>query len=193
MAWMLDPESHDPYPRHTEASGASLAVTVDAFHMAGGIPPVPSGEDRQFVRKLWSMDKRVRHDPRVMVTVSGRLEGRAQGGMADAMRRRLVRQDEFTDEQVEPAADGWRRYGLRRLVRQAWNDQKIARKLADSLAVTENLLHATLALPFFGVAWGKLESLSPVLFLRRVAFVDLPQEIAAAEAFLCHHDLMAAE
>lgn len=38
MAWLLDPERHDPYPRHTEASGASLAVTVQALREAGGIP-----------------------------------------------------------------------------------------------------------------------------------------------------------
>ena len=38
IAWILDPEPHDAPPRHTEASGASLAVLVAAFDRAGGIP-----------------------------------------------------------------------------------------------------------------------------------------------------------
>jgi GT2 family glycosyltransferase len=37
LAWMLDPEPHDPPQRHTEASGASLAVSVEAFRRIGGI------------------------------------------------------------------------------------------------------------------------------------------------------------
>ena len=41
--------------------------------------------------------------------------------MADAIRRRMVSQDEFTDDQVEPALDAFRRYSLRQRVRLAWN------------------------------------------------------------------------
>jgi hypothetical protein len=33
LAWMLDPEMPDPLPCHTEASGASLAVSVQQFSM----------------------------------------------------------------------------------------------------------------------------------------------------------------
>ena len=45
-----DPDPADPWPRHTEAAGASLAVTVAAFKRSGGIPPVDSGEDRALVK-----------------------------------------------------------------------------------------------------------------------------------------------
>ncbi|WP_216856405.1 glycosyltransferase family 2 protein, partial [Acidisphaera sp. S103] len=121
LAWILDSEPHDPPPRHTEASGASLAVSVAAFHRAGGIPPIASGEDRAFVRALWMMDAKVRHDPAIQVTVSGRIEGRAPGGMADAISRRIVQQDEFADEMAEPAMDAWLRYSLRQRVRRAWS------------------------------------------------------------------------
>jgi hypothetical protein len=184
MAWILDPELHDPYPRHTEASGASLAVTVKALHSVGGIPPVPHGEDRAFVRALWLMDRRIRHDPSVMVTVSGRLEGRANGGMAETMRRRSVQQDELTDEQVEPAEDAWRRYGLRRRVRDVWSTRIADRQLPGDLAVAMSPFHDAMTSPFFGTAWAKLEALSPVLARRRVPFLALPQEIATAEALL---------
>lgn len=193
MARLLDPERHDPYPRHTKASGASLAVTVQALRCAGGIPPVPLGEDRAFVRALWLMDRRIRHDPSIVVTVSGRLDGRATGGMADTMRRRIVQQDEFTDEQVEPAEDAWRRYGLRRRTRDVWSGSLTDRRLADDLAVSANVLDNAIKARFFGTAWANLEAQSPVLSRRRVAFADLLQEIAAAEALLGQGEPAAAD
>ena len=44
LAWTLDPEPHDPLPRHTDASGASLGVPVGVFRRVGGVPAVASGE-----------------------------------------------------------------------------------------------------------------------------------------------------
>ncbi len=183
LAWILDPEPHDPPPRHTEASGASLAVSARAFRFVGGIPAIPSGEDRAFVRALWMADARVRHDPAITVTVSGRISGRAIGGMADAIRRRMIQQDEFTDDQVEPAVDAFWRYSLRYRSRRAWmgiEDQALVRDLAVSRAtLTDALAHR-----FFGRAWANLEAASPVLRRRRVRFVDVDTEIAAARSLL---------
>ncbi len=183
IAWALDPEPHDPPPRHTEASGASLAVRADAFRSVGGIPAIAAGEDRAFVRALWMMDARVRHDPAIAVTVSGRIFGRAQGGMADTIRRRMVVQDAFTDDQVEPASEAVRRYALRRRVRRAWSGTVDA-TLATDLGVPQPRLTHALAGRFFGATWAALETVSPVLQRRRVRFVDLPAEIEAAEAVL---------
>jgi len=73
----LDPEVHDPWPRHAMASGASLAVTLGAYRSVGGLPPVPLGEDRALVAALLSRDARVRHPLDVRVVTSGRLDGRA--------------------------------------------------------------------------------------------------------------------
>jgi hypothetical protein len=72
IADRLDPDPADPLPRHTEAAGASLAVTSVAFRRAGGIPALPSGEDRAFVRALARLDACIRHDPSVVVSVSAR-------------------------------------------------------------------------------------------------------------------------
>ena len=72
LAWMLYPEWHYPPPRHTEASGASLAVTVDAYRRVGGISAIAAGEDPAFVRALWMMDARVRHDPAMETKRSAR-------------------------------------------------------------------------------------------------------------------------
>jgi GT2 family glycosyltransferase len=183
LAWALDPEPHDPPARHTEASGASLAVRTEAFRRVGGIPAIPAGEDRAFVRALWLMDARVRHDPAIRVTVSGRIVGRAPGGMADAIRRRMVQQDEFADDQAEPASDAFRRYGLRQRVRQAWGGS-VDNTLARDLTISPATLTLALTNRFFGAAWAVVESASPILQRHRVRFVDLPQEIAAAQALL---------
>jgi glycosyltransferase involved in cell wall biosynthesis len=186
LAWMLDPEPHDPPARHTEASGASLAVRTDIYRRVGGIPAIRSGEDRAFVRALWMIDARVRHDPNIQVTVSGRIVGRAEGGMADAIRRRIVQQDEFTDDQAEPAVDAFRRYGLRYRARRAWIGSVDA-ALASDLRISPARLHACLSKRWFGAAWAVLEASSPVLQRRRVRFVDLPKEIEMAAALL--HDI----
>ena len=173
MAWRLDPEPNDPLPRHTEASGASIAVSVAAFHRAGGIPPIRSSEDRAFVRALWMLDAKVRHDPMIEVVVSGRIHGRAEGGMADAIRRRMVQQDEFSDEQVEPAADAFRRYGLRHRARRAWSGGLATTGLCRDLALPAPVVIEALAKSHFGAAWAALEAASPLLWRRRVRFTEL--------------------
>jgi hypothetical protein len=66
------------------------------------------------------MDAPVRHNPSMLRSDSGHIMGRAEGGMAEAIRRRMIRQDEFTDDQAEPAADAFRRYGMRYRARCAW-------------------------------------------------------------------------
>lgn len=183
LAWSLDPEMHDPPPRHTEASGASLAMSAAAFHAVGGIPDVPCGEDRAMVRAMWLRDMKVRHDPGISVIVSGRVLGQAEGGMADTIRRRMIRQDEFTDDRLEPARDAGRRYALRRRARSAWAGHADPGLAAD-LAVPAEALRDVLRHPFFGAAWATLERISPALARRRVRFADLAAEIALARGLL---------
>lgn len=101
---LLSPESHDPWPRHLEHSGASIAVTHAAWRRVGGIPDVPSGEDRAFARALRQNGIAVRHAPQVQVYVSARLQGRARGGMAETLARRLITQDEYIDDAFEPVS-----------------------------------------------------------------------------------------
>ena len=48
----IDLEMHDPWPRHRIASGASLAVTLAAYRRIGGLPPIPTGEDRALAEKI---------------------------------------------------------------------------------------------------------------------------------------------
>jgi hypothetical protein len=183
-----DPDPADPWPRHNEAAGASLAVTVAAFKRSGGIPPVDSGEDRAFVKALTRIDARIRHDPTVRVTVSGRIHGRASGGMADTIRRRMRQQDEFVDDSLEPAIDAYRRIDFRRRVRSAWQEQAggcaPAKVLAADLGIPGPMFQHVVSRRFFGTSWAEIQARSPLLLRRRVRFTELPGQIAYARQLL---------
>ena len=179
----LDPDPADPWPRHTEASGASLAVRAAAFGRVGGIPAVAVGEDRAFVAALRRMDARIRHDPTILVTVSGRIEGRAKGGMADTIRRRIRQQDEFTDASIEPAIDAYRRVDFRKRLRHAWQrmpDETLSADLGIPFLTLERMLEEQ----FFGSAWAIVEAQSPFLIRRRVRFSELRRQIGYSRKLL---------
>jgi Glycosyl transferase family 2 len=188
MAAHLDPDPADPWPRHAEAAGASLAVTVAAFLRVGGVPALAAGEDRAFAAALARIDARVRHDPSVRVTVSGRTIGRAPGGMADTIRRRMQQQDEFTDGSLEPSIDAYRRFDFRRRVRMARQLQSTGGtppvELAVDLGIPATALECMLQGRFFGITWADIQVASPFLVRRRVKFTDLPNQIAYARQLL---------
>ena len=185
LADAIDPDPCDPLPRHVEHSGASIAVTVRAWRRVGGIPPHATGEDRAFIEALRRIDARIRHAPDVFVTVSGRVDGRAAGGMAETIRRRMVCQDEFADPLVEPAADRVRRLRLRAAARAAWKrTDGPAAYLAHALRLPQDVIERALAAPYFGGAWATLERAASGLTARRVRFTDLPAEIESASALL---------
>lgn len=181
----LDPDPADPAPRHTQNSGASIAVTAAAYARCGGVPAIPSGEDRALIAALRRVDARVRHAPEVHVSVSGRTDGRSKGGMADTIRRRLTQPDAFIDDRLEPAVACAHRARCRAALRRAYDDP--ARELgalASLVKLDPALLDRCLAPPFFGLAWEAVERTSPTLVRRRVAVADLAAETAAAVAML---------
>jgi hypothetical protein len=180
----LDPDPDDPLPRHTQHSGASIAVTLAAYRQSGGVPPLPSGEDRAFLKALRRIDSRIRHAPECHVTVSGRITGRAVGGMADTIRRRMVAQDRYIDARLEPAEDCARRATMRRRLRICRQEPHLLADLARDLRVDgAGLAEDLMRLPF-GRTWEAMEAASPVLQARRVAVCDLERETRRAEA-LC--------
>lgn len=169
----LDPDPADPWPRHTEHSGASICVTLDAFHRAGGIPPVAVGEDRAFFAALRRIDARLRHAMDVQVTVSGRIQGRAAGGMADTIRRRLVAPDLFLDDALEPAADRFRRARLRARLRRLFAGRgRISARLLRDLGCDAALLIAALNEQSFGAVWEMIEG-------RAARLARTPVQVAA--------------
>ena len=183
--WLLDPDPADPWPRHTEHSGASICVTAATFRRSGGIPPVPVGEDRAFFSVLRRIDARLRHAPDVWVTVSGRIHGRATGGMADTIRRRLTTQDLFLDDALEPAMARVQRVRLRRKLRRLFNREgQATMELSHGLGCTPAVLAKALRRGTFGMAWEMVEAQSAALSRTPVPVAALPHETAQAERIL---------
>ncbi len=77
----------DRWPRHDYEGGASIAVTLGMYRAIGGCPPLPVGEDRALFEAIRRKGGVIRHALDVKVSTSGRLVGRAPGGMADTVRR----------------------------------------------------------------------------------------------------------
>ena len=178
---LLDPDPADSWPRHTEHSGASICVTLGAFRRAGGVPPIAVGEDRAFFAALRRADARIRHAPDVYVTVSGRIDGRAVGGMADTIRRRLVTPDAFLDDALEPAANRVRRARLRAGVRGLFQGRGNAPSwLSRELGCDAAALDSALKQGTFGMAWEAIEGMAARLAPVRVPVADLADETRKA-------------
>ena len=177
IASLVDPDPDDPWPRHTEHSGASIAVRRAMYRHVGGIPGIPVGEDRAFHQALREADARIRHSCAARVVVSGRILGRAKGGMADTIRRRLVAPDTMVDSALEPAADRLRRVQARRDVRAAMAGGAIGE--VERLAAGLGIALDRLAFASFGAAWAVIEDGLPSV---RVPVAELPAQMAIAVA-----------
>jgi glycosyltransferase involved in cell wall biosynthesis len=182
IASMILPDVADPWPRHTEDSGASIAIRASMLRRVGGVPCLHSGEDRALIGRLRLIDARVRHDPKISVVVSGRIEGRAPGGMADTIRRRIVKQDEFIDDRIEPAWTAFYRIRMKRRFNLLWRDPTDVQlyRLARLLAIAPKVLIDAVDTPYLGLSWSRIERASSFLSQRRVRFIDLPREMAIA-------------
>ena len=82
----LDPDPADPWPRHLEHFGASLACTPEIYRRCGGMPPVQPLEDVAFVDGLRKANAKIRHSPGVHIFTSARLDGRAKVGLSGQLR-----------------------------------------------------------------------------------------------------------
>lgn len=114
----LDPNPYDPLPRHYQHYGASLAVTAEAYAVAGGMPPVRTPEDEAFYQSLVRMDAKFRHSPSVKVTTSARASGRSPVGLANQLREWTERADAAFE--VEPVSVLVTRFSSRRKLRSLW-------------------------------------------------------------------------
>jgi glycosyltransferase involved in cell wall biosynthesis len=183
---LVDPDPADPWPRHSEHSGASIAVTVKAYRQSGGVPAVSLGEDRAFFEALRRTDARIRHEPEARVIVSGRIEGRAVGGMADTIRRRMKQPDEIIDDRLEPAFNATRRLWLRSQLRRLWlaADRRCDAAIAKALQLEATEVSKLLRSDYFGAAWAKVQRVSPALEKQRVAVADLANQAERASSIL---------
>lgn len=164
---LLDPVPHDPDPVHLNEAGASLAFRMDLHDDVGGIPDLEIGEDRAFGAEAERRGWRVRHSARVMVTTACRLHGRTSGGMAGALRARLVEDDPLVDELLAPAAVTIERARRRGVLRRRCGSQAA-----------------------FAAAWAEVAD-APALQSSRLRLSDLYRELPRLAAALAELEPLA--
>ncbi len=169
----IDPMPHDPAPRHAQQCGANIAIRAAMFDRVGGMPDIATGEDRALIEAVLKHDGGVRHANTPHVTASARIEGRAQGGMATALRDRIAG-TYLCDELVIPAALLERRLLLRRQARRAFAEGQFAAWAASHgvFGETEDS---------FGSNWANFQARNPSLVPSAVRPADLHLEIDRME------------
>lgn len=182
----LDPLDHDPLPRHRMASGASLALTLQAYCRIGGMPRVALAEDRALVAALRGIDAHVRHDPNVRVTTSCRVLGRARGGAADTIRLRSLNPASPCDPTLEAAFRAGRRAWWRGRLRalQARDGLHPTGQWVACLRLSHAAAARASAARSFGRAWDMIETASPLLHRRPLNPLMIARETRRAEVML---------
>lgn len=187
LADLLDPEPVDPWPRHHQHFGASLAVTARAYRLAGGMPVVRYLEDEALIAALRRADLRVRHSPAVRVTTSSRLDGRAEVGLSWQLRQWAHEAAERHEPVVESPTRFVHAMRTRAALRRAWtarhgaHDVRVAEAggASSGWSLPPEEVSAILAgAPSFGAAWEALQSLGGPSAARPEEVVPMSHAVA---------------
>jgi hypothetical protein len=117
---LLDPSPADPWPRHHQFFGGSLALTPAAYRQVGGLPVLPYLEDEALHRALLYHDLRVRHSPWVRVHTSDRQVGRVPVGLSWQLREWARLSGAGTEPLVESGHYLYAILALRGQLRRLW-------------------------------------------------------------------------
>jgi hypothetical protein len=131
---LLDPLPHDPWPRHYQHFGASIAITAAAYRDVGGLPAVSALEDVALALALDLAGARLRHSPALRVVTSTRVKSHAVRGFATQFREWSALHAARAPQYVESPAALVARLTERRQLRELW-----ARRRADRLPDTFRL------------------------------------------------------
>ncbi|HEY9213647.1 MAG TPA: hypothetical protein VIQ29_12480 [Ancylobacter sp.] len=142
-----------------------------------------SGEDRGLADTLERHDIAIRHDPDLVVTTSARLKGRAEGGVADALRMRSQTPDMPGDDRLEPLPKALRRFIWRaRLRHWHWLGMLGSRAWVAPLGLPASVMEW--AGPHFGALWQQVGAASPVLVRQALRPSQLPANTRAARRII---------
>ena len=185
---IIDPNPADPWPRHFQNFGPSLAVTAELYERAGRLPVLPALEDVRFYEALQRCDARIRHCPHVQVLTSARTQGRVAFGFSV----QLQQWEQMLQNEVPflvPGADYWvTRFTLQRQVRCAWQHSSftLLQLITRSLLLSHYELYDRMRrTAYFGEFWQWLMALPEVT--ERLATRCAPVDITVAINDLRHY------
>ena len=161
---ILDPNPHDPWPRHFQHFGASIAVTCQMYEQAGRLPEKPFLEDEAFYRALLRTDAKIRQSPQVKVFTSTRQQGRVAVGFSEQLRYWSKLNQLSKCQLAEPAEAVILRLRNRQALRVCWQmrDQAgradVLTEIAQALMIDANWLWQEVQKSqYFGQLWEKVE------------------------------------
>ncbi len=117
---LLDPQTHDCWPRHFQYCGANMAVSAQMYGKVGGMPLVKDEEDVALYCRLKQADAKIRHSLSVRVLTSARRTGRATGGLAELLEELAERSQKRQIVLVESPQLTESRILICRQLRQTW-------------------------------------------------------------------------
>ena len=180
----LDPDPDNAWPHHNQVSGASLAISKQVHDAVGGVPNVPLAEDRALARLVLMHDYRLCYCSGARVVTSCRMDGRAQGGMAEALRIRAGDDDYLVDEFLEPAHLVLLRAGAHATARHVWQQAQDRRELYTFLDIEPAHYDQLDRISRFGMLWHQLQLHAPCLKSERVLYSQLPVQLKKIETML---------
>lgn len=184
----LDPVEHDPWPRHYSANGANLAFRCSSLKRLRDIPWPATSEDKHVVAHAEALGLRVRHDTTCKVITSGRIFGRARGGKADTMRRRILEPDSPCDDRLETVDIARFRAQVRRECRDIHGrgvagTEDVA-EIAARLGLGADAVAKAMRASCFEAAWADIEPTIPQLRRKPIRPGQLAHQSTLAEALL---------
>ena len=163
---IIDPCLSDPWPRHFQCYGPSLAVTCHIYEKAGRIPAIPYLEDEEFRKALYRIDAKIRKSPQVKVYTSARLCGRVDFGFSVQLQHWEAMTRDKQQQQVEPLPALIRKMTIKKSLRFLWANRSQPLELDDNLSMISNELMIDVEwlsvkfynCSYFGELWEAIEN-----------------------------------
>ncbi|RNL55754.1 glycosyltransferase [Pedobacter jejuensis] len=162
----IDPCDSNPWPRHFQCYGPSLAVTCEMYERAGRLPVIPFLEDEEFRKALNRVDAKIRHSPNVRIYTSGRLDGRVKFGFSVQLKHWSEMSLGSEEQLVESLDTLIFKFEFKNRLRKIWNaDAQLTNALslaqvADwaevELTTLNNIFNTSI---YFESLWEKIEQL----------------------------------
>ena len=203
---IVDPDEADPWPRHHQHFGASLAVTAAAYAQAGGMPVTPFLEDEALYRRLRQHDLKIRHSERVSVVTSSRRRGRVEIGLSWQLRVWQACDEAGEDARVPCPFALCEALALRRRLRRLWlqrgarlttgrtampaGEAKALEAIAERLIIgATRLQREWRRAETFGALWAEVEPRIKPLSKRpaHTAGVPMREAIASLRTLIARH------
>ncbi len=183
----LDPDPADPWPRHFQHFGPSLAVTCEMYHKVGRLPVRSSLEDVAFFEALQRYDGKIRHSPAVKVTTSSRRTGRVDFGFSVQLNLWETMQEQRLPMLVPGLAACSYTATVRKQLRSYWQHPSLHQKeialLAGQLGLDACFLYALMVeAPYFGMFYQQL--MHDARVVQNLAARFPPEPVASAVAAL---------